>query len=336
MIESIDDLIVFLKHFHRNLLEDPSLPPEQIPDDLPEGLAKIYRELGSLVNISQRPSPFGTQDILIPITKLQRIDGMVKFCWENQVVWSAYCSVNKKDPPVYLSEFAENFEFVCDSLNHFLITLCLQEAALGSHNVAQVNGTDNNLDAIKEKEKFQPLWLNGQYAYSDWLRNFYISEDRDILIMDNWWIGSQSRPLVDIFNPSISPQFTVHMFDVQLPRRYWTEFSNWKAEWLLDEENASIRQVLIEQLGYEEIYNKLGAVSIDSWREYTLLKLDNMQSLYDEGIEVGREPMLLLKMTCPSTGNIHILRVPPEMKSAEAAITWVNHGIHPDKFAIQT
>jgi hypothetical protein len=24
------------------------------------------------------------------------------------------------------------------------------------------------------------------------------------------------------------------------------------------------------------------------------------------------------------------------MTSAEAAITWVNHGIHPDKFAVQT
>jgi hypothetical protein len=46
MIESIDDLIVFLKHFHRELLEDPSLPVEQTPTDLPEGLAKVYRELG--------------------------------------------------------------------------------------------------------------------------------------------------------------------------------------------------------------------------------------------------------------------------------------------------
>jgi leucine-rich repeat protein SHOC2 len=46
--------------------------------------------------------------------------------------------------------------------------------------------------------------------------------------------------------------------------------------------------------------------------------------------------MLLLKMTCPSTQHIHILRVPPEMVSAEAAITWVNHGIHPDEFAVKT
>jgi leucine-rich repeat protein SHOC2 len=46
--------------------------------------------------------------------------------------------------------------------------------------------------------------------------------------------------------------------------------------------------------------------------------------------------MVLLKITCPSTHHIHILRVPPEMTSAEAAITWVNHGVHPDEFAVQT
>jgi hypothetical protein len=67
------------------------------------------------------------------------------------------------------------------------------------------------------------------------------------------------------------------------------------------------------------------------------LKIDGIQDIYDKsGYLVGTEPTLLLKMTCPSTQHIHILRVPPEITSAEAAITWVNHGIHPDEFAVQT
>ncbi len=41
-------------------------------------------------------------------------------------------------------------------------------------------------------------------------------------------------------------------------------------------------------------------------------------------------------MTCPSTGHIHILRVPPEIESAEEGIMWVNWWVHPDEFAIQT
>jgi Leucine-rich repeat (LRR) protein len=129
----------------------------------------------------------------------------------------------------------------------------------------------------------------------------------------------------------------VHCFGANLPRRYWMKVSDWQPEWLLDETNAEIRRVLIQQVSYEKIYDRLGAEEIDTWREYTLLKIDNIQVVYKLGKELReREPMLLLKMTCPSTGHIHILRVSPEMESAEAAITWVNHDIHPDNIAIQT
>ena len=126
--------------------------------------------------------------------------------------------------------------------------------------------------------------------------------------------------------------------NVELPRRYWSKFIDWKPEWLLDEDNVEIRRRIIEQLGYEKICERLNAINIDTWREYTLLKIDRVEIIYDRDTEqeIDREPMLLLKMTCPSTGHIHILRVPPEMTSAEVAITWVNHGIHPDEFAVQT
>jgi len=43
----------------------------------------------------------------------------------------------------------------------------------------------------------------------------------------------------------------------------------------------------------------------------------------------------LLKMACPSTGDVHILRVPPDCDTAEQAITWCNHGNHPDSFLKQ-
>jgi leucine-rich repeat protein SHOC2 len=127
------------------------------------------------------------------------------------------------------------------------------------------------------------------------------------------------------------------MFNVSLPHRYWRKFSDWKAKWLLDENNTEIRRRLIEQLGYEKICDELGAIAIDTWQEYTLLKIDNIEIVYQGWRrEMSREPMMLLKMTCPSTAHIHILRVPPEMTGAEEAIVWVNHGIHPSKFAIQT
>jgi leucine-rich repeat protein SHOC2 len=119
---------------------------------------------------------------------------------------------------------------------------------------------------------------------------------------------------------------SVGFLDVDLPRRYWNKLSEWKAEWLIDEDNTEIRRVLIQQIGYERICQELDAMTIDNWREYTLLKIE----------KVDVEPMVLLKMICPSTAHIHILRVPPEMTTVEAAITWVNHGIHPDNIAVQT
>jgi leucine-rich repeat protein SHOC2 len=130
---------------------------------------------------------------------------------------------------------------------------------------------------------------------------------------------------------------SVDFFGVNLPRRYWTKLSEWKAEWLLDERNVELRRRLIERLGYEQICQELGAIQLDTWREYTLLKIDGVEQFYDRRRSKNiKEPMVLLKMTCPSTEHVHILRVPPEMTSAEVAITWVNHGIHPDKFTIQT
>ncbi|MEO1185755.1 MAG: hypothetical protein AAFX46_14210 [Cyanobacteria bacterium J06636_27] len=40
-------------------------------------------------------------------------------------------------------------------------------------------------------------------------------------------------------------------------------------------------------------------------------------------------------MTCPSTGYIHFLRVPPDIISAREAITWINWEIDPEEFEIQ-
>ncbi|MCC5660643.1 hypothetical protein LC608_27420 [Nostoc sp. XA010] len=75
------------------------------------------------------------------------------------------------------------------------------------------------------------------------------------------------------------------------------------------------------------ICQELQAIELDFWKEYTLLKIDN---------DVDEEAIYLLKMTCPSTGFIHALRVPPNMNSAHEAIHWVNWGIDPEEFAVQT
>ena len=85
--------------------------------------------------------------------------------------------------------------------------------------------------------------------------------------------------------------------------------------------------MLIQVIDYESIAQELGAIELDSYQEYTLLKIDT---------DLDIEPIYLLKMTCPSTKFIHVLRVPPDVVSARDAIRWVNWGIDPEEFAIQT
>jgi leucine-rich repeat protein SHOC2 len=179
------------------------------------------------------------------------------------------------------------------------------------------------------------------------LRYLYLSDNQLTMLPINvsnlcslTFLDLNDNSIANLWVLGSLPKLTLVKFiNVFLSRRYWTKLSEWKSEWLLDEENAEIRQILIQQIGYEKICQELDTIELDSWREYTLLKIDDIEIVYDEDdednyVEISREPMVLLKMNCPSTGHIQILRVPPEMTSAEAAITWVNHGIHPDEFTV--
>ncbi|MFN6463460.1 MAG: DUF6745 domain-containing protein [Nostoc sp. DedVER02] len=115
---------------------------------------------------------------------------------------------------------------------------------------------------------------------------------------------------------------------VTLPEKYGKIHpQQWQSRWLLTEENAELRRVLIQGIGYARISQELQAIELDNWQEYTLLKID---------ADVDEEPIYLLKMTCPSTSFIHALRVPPNMKSAREAIGWVNWGVDPEEFGEQT
>ena len=114
---------------------------------------------------------------------------------------------------------------------------------------------------------------------------------------------------------------------VRLPEKYGKVHPNqWQSQWLLTEDNAELRRVLIEGIGYARICQELQAKQIDSWQKYALLQIDNADV----------EPICLLKMTCPSTGFIHALRVPPNLTSAREAIRWVNWDIDPEEFSVQT
>jgi leucine-rich repeat protein SHOC2 len=197
---------------------------------------------------------------------------------------------------------------------------------LSSNRLASLPGKIGNISELKE------LALNG---------NKITQLPSSIVNLSSlYYLNIDENPINDLSVLNEIPNLSIVEFGYfgNLDRKYWTKFSEWKPEWFLNEENAEIRRILIQQVGYEKICSELNAVNIDSWREYDLLRIDGAKTMYrgDSHYTETRETLVFLKMTCPSTGHIHILRVPPEMTSAEAAITWVNHGIHPDKFSVQT
>ena len=115
---------------------------------------------------------------------------------------------------------------------------------------------------------------------------------------------------------------------VILPKKYGAVHPHqWQSQWLLEEDNAELRRVLIQEIGYGKLCQELSATELDTWREYTLLSIDS---------SIDIEPIHLLKMTCPSTGYIHSIRVPPSMRSAQEAISWVNWDINPEEFSAET
>lgn len=122
--------------------------------------------------------------------------------------------------------------------------------------------------------------------------------------------------------------YSMHYYHgVPLPEKYRVHPHQWQTQWLLEERNAELRRVLIQGIGYGRICQELQATQLDDWQEYTLLKIDN---------EIDVEPIYLLKMTCPSTGFIHAMRVPPYVRSACEAIRWMNWGTDPEEFSVQT
>lgn len=113
---------------------------------------------------------------------------------------------------------------------------------------------------------------------------------------------------------------------VRIPYKYGSlRQDKWESKWILEEKNAELRRVLIQGIGYGKISIDLNAKKLDSWREYELLKIENADV----------EPILMVKMICPSTRMIHAHRVPPDMDTARNAIKWVNHGTDAEEFIFE-
>ena len=172
---------------------------------------------------------------------------------------------------------------------------------------------------------FESVVKNCGWIYP--LRNFCIICDRPRkLLLDNEYRPhAEGKPAIEF-----ADGYTLYAnHGVRLPEEYGKFHpQDWQPKWLLTTENAELRRILIQEIGYEKICQELQTIEIDTWQEYTLLRIENATA--------DIEPIYILKMICPSTGNIHTLRVPPDINSAKEAVRWINWGIDSEEFSVQT
>jgi uncharacterized protein (TIGR02996 family) len=200
-IMAIEDLVYYLREFHKGWSDSPGMDPTSLPSDLPAGLALVYRELGALTEIRAERPPLAAEDHLVSPNDLRRFGDMVEFAWENSDSWSYFVPVDPgvADPPVY-SDAADVFEGppergfqrICDSLNHFLITFCLREALFSSRCRVSFSGRCRLRDALDVA--CRPLWLAGVFSPNDAKNDFYDVPGHDTILMENpsLFLGSVS------------------------------------------------------------------------------------------------------------------------------------------------
>lgn len=97
---------------------------------------------------------------------------------------------------------------------------------------------------------------------------------------------------------------------------------------ILDTNNVELRRILIERLGYEVFLQQVGGIIRDRDQD-----AGGERQLVSIPFE-DDEALMLLKVICPSTRHVHVLRVPPYIRSCHQAAAWIAgfdnpHDYHP-------
>jgi hypothetical protein len=82
----------------------------------------------------------------------------------------------------------------------------------------------------------------------------------------------------------------------------------------LKETNVEIRKEIIKKIGLEKVYGNLNKKILDTKGDYELVDLEIFDEIYRP----------YLKMTNPSTGDIHLEGIEPNCKTVDAALAWRN------------
>ena len=103
------------------------------------------------------------------------------------------------------------------------------------------------------------------------------------------------------------------LMGVRVPREV-VETDKLTVEQILTEENAEIRRLMIERYGQERFICDAKAEVLDKRGDDELIR-----------IPLSGDPegaLVALKVRCPSSGAIYVLRVPPDQTKVRSALAW--------------
>jgi hypothetical protein len=110
-----------------------------------------------------------------------------------------------------------------------------------------------------------------------------------------------------------------------IPERYGAvNPSQWQSQWVLQEQNRSVQQILMREIGATRLCQDLPILEIDAVAEYTLAKL--------EGVDPASH--CILKRSDPETGNLVAVFVAKDTNTVGAAIKYAHQNFAPEDFPI--
>lgn len=135
-----------------------------------------------------------------------------------------------------------------------------------------------------------------------------------------WWHGGR---LHRADGPAVESPAGTRLYywrGVLIPRQVW-EREEWTPEALFELPNVEVRRCVLERRGYEWLEERAEVVDANAAKARTLYRVAG-----------APEPLVWVRVRCPSTGREYRLRVPPDQRFADAAVAWT-FDVRADQYA---
>lgn len=109
-----------------------------------------------------------------------------------------------------------------------------------------------------------------------------------------------------------------HMHGMRFPRHVVEEPMRITAAEIMEERNSEIRRVMLEKMGIGRFLNESNAHVLDQDTDGRGMP----RRLLAQRLWGWAEISVYVEVTCPSTGHVYYLRVPPETRSCAQAVAW--------------